>query len=192
MYRTQEEIEELFEKYEKLVFSTVYERFGNPSYRMSHGLDWEELLQFGRMGLLRACKTYKKNSDFVFATHAIRNIVWSVNVESKRYSLGNVNKSSNELLDRVSMDEPIGSQLNHETAHDVVESYEEGFSEFEIKDLLQSIGSNISTDVSEIVKMRMEGLTFDEIATTLDISRQAVEQRLKRNRDKIVELYQDA
>lgn len=102
--RTQQEIEQLYEDYEKLVYSTAYKRYGNPNYRDAHGLEMDDILQFGRMGLFRACKTHDSSGEATFATHAIRNIVWSINTESKLYSLGNINNRSNVLADRFSMD----------------------------------------------------------------------------------------
>lgn len=69
---------------------------------------------------------------------------------------------------------------------------DEGFDKIEVASLVDDIKENISTDVAETVELRIEGLSFTEIGERLNISKQAVEQRLRKHRDRIIELYQGA
>lgn len=191
MYKTNKEIEELYQENEKLVFATVQRRFGNPAYRIQHGLDEDDITQFGRMGLLKACQTYDSTKGTSFQSHAINNIVWSITAEAKRYSLGNINSRTNELADRVSMDISMESESGEpQTLHDLLADEDDSFNVAEVNYFIDTVKSEISEDVGNLIKMRVDGMSFDEIAQELGVSKQAVQQRLRRNKKKIIDLYQ--
>lgn len=187
--RTEEEINQIYEDNEVLVYSTVQKRFDSEAFRRVHMLNRDEITQFGRMGLWNACRTYDKSKGAAFQTYAIDNIVWSVLTESRRYSLGNVNNSSLELLDRISMEDSLKGQSPDETLHDIIESEENGFSEVENKSFIDNVKENISERLASTLEMRMQGLTYDDIADSQGITKQAVGAHLRRNRKKLVELY---
>lgn len=187
--RTEEEINQLYEENEVLVYSTVQKRFDSEAFRKAHMLSRDEIIQFGRMGLFQACKTYDKTKGSVFQTYAINNIIWSIKNESRRYSLCSINDSSLELIDRISMEDSLSGQISGETLHDIIESRENGFTELEDKLFIESVRENISERLANTLELRMKGLTFEEIADSLGISKQAVESHLRRNRKKVVNMY---
>lgn len=192
MNRPHEEIAELYDKHEKLVHATVHKRFGDPSYMKAHGLSRDDLIQYGRIGLFNACKTYDKTKRTSFRSHAINNIVWFIQDEAKRDSLNNINNSSNELLEKTSMDVPISDDLGEVNLHDIIEYTEVGFNEFDVENFLKNIGESISQDLEVVVRLRMSDFSFSDIGAEMGISKQAASQLLKRNREKLVKLYQEA
>lgn len=187
--RTKEEINQIYEDNEVLVYSTVQKRFDSEAFRRVHMLSRDEITQFGRMGLWNACRTYDESKGAAFQTYAIDSIIWSVLTESRRYSLCNTNNSSLELVNRVSMDDSLVSQPKGETLHDIIESREDGFSKFEDESFIQSVKDNISERLANTLKLRMQGLTYEEIANDLGITKQAVESHLRRNRKNLVAIY---
>lgn len=187
--RTEEEINQIYEDNEVLVYSTVQKRFDSEAFRRVHMLSRDEIIQFGRMGLWSACKTYDESKGAAFQTYAIDSIIWSVLTESRRYSLGNINNSSLELLDRISMEDSLKGQSPDETLHDIIESEENGFSEVENKSFIDNVKENISERLANTLEMRMQGLTYEDIADSQGITKQAVGAHLRRNRKKLVELY---
>lgn len=187
--RTEEEISKLYEENEVLVHSTVQKRFDSEAFRRVHMLSRDEIIQFGRMGLFQACKTYDKSKGSAFQTYAIDNIVWSIKNESRRYSLCSINNSSLKLVDRINMEDSLVNQPKGETLHDIIESRENGFEQVENKSFIENVKENISERLANTLKLRMQGLTYEEIADSLGISKQAVQSHLRRNRKELVEMY---
>ena len=193
MNRTDKEIQQLYDQYEKLVGATVYKRYSNPSYMIAHGLQRDSLFQYGRIGLFNACKTYNPNNKTNFETHAINNIVWSINRESKRDSLSNINTNSNEIVDRTSMDTVFIDGMGEEsTLHDLLQDYERGYGEIEVDSYLLSVGDTISKHVERVIRMLMEGMSFEEIGAAVGLSSRAVRYAVSRNREKLMSLYQSS
>lgn len=181
--------QKLFEENERLVYSTVNRRFNSPNFHDVHGLTLDDLYQYGRLGLLRACETYDKSKNTKFSSYAMSNIAWSISVESKRDSLGNKTTANFDLLDRTSLDRelPQADDVNT-TLYDILESYEAGYNDVEFDDLLNRMDKQLPKALSTAVRMRLDGHVYEEIADALGVSQQAVRQRLKLNRSKIVDL----
>lgn len=158
---------------------------------IAHGLTRCDLYQYGSIGLYAACKSYDESKGAQFQNHAIRCISGTILKESKKDSLGNINNRSNELVERTSMDAILPSKSGDEqiTLHDIIKCDEDGFNKVEIESFLLSIKNSLSENVEKVVRLRIEGLTFDEIAMETGVSRQAASQMYKRNKEKIVELF---
>lgn len=185
-----DEIQRLFDEHETLVYATVEKRFNSQSFRNAHILTKDDLHQYGRLGLLHACRTYDKNRNTKFRSYAISNIAWSISVESKRDSLSNRTTENFDLVDRVSLDEELenDSDAAANTLHDIVESYELGYEEVEFNDLLDNMRRELPEALVKIVEMRLDGYVYVDIAKALGVTQQAVRQRLMTNKSKIVDL----
>ena len=191
LMRSEEEIMELYNEHEKLIHATIYRRYSDPSYRNAHGLEKDDLIQYGRLGLYQACKTFDVRGGFSFRTHAISNIIWTVNNESKKDSLHNISNKSNKLANKTSLDAKHEDSFGDtSTLHDIVECVEEGFEDYNVKELLDNINKTISEDMRVIIEMKLKGHTFEEIGDVFGISRQAVKKRLLKNESAIRSMLQ--
>lgn len=183
------DIMELYNEHEKYIDITINKRFSSSSFLSAHGLTKDDLKQYGRIGLFNACTTYDKSKGTSFRNYAIENIAYSILNESKNDSLGNIHKRTNELIDKTSMDKIYKDELGGEySLHDIVESEELGYEQTEIDEFLDCVSTVISKEVEEIIKMRMEGYTFQEIGDKFGVSRQAIQKKLKSHRNAIKEM----
>lgn len=184
-------MEELFLKHEYLIHSTIKRNFSSPSYRHAHMLDMDELYQFGRIGLYEACLDYDSLRGKSFRNYAIDKIIWKVQDESKKNSLRNVNYSSNELLDIIS----FNSVLNGDDGEDVelqenVSDDSDFIGDLLVKLSIKQVTKKLPSKVYDILALRMQNFTFEEIATELGISRQYAQQLLGKHKNSIIELLE--
>src|SRR5699024_5859000 len=69
---------ELYDKHTHLIERTLYALLGQPhSVAHSKSMEYEDLLQYARMGLWEACISYD-SSKSQFETYTINHIRWSV------------------------------------------------------------------------------------------------------------------
>lgn len=182
--RSEREAEELYHKHEKIVGTTLRRSFPNyQTFAKTHGLDRDDLLQLGKIGLYKAAQDYNPNKKASFKTYAIKIIRFTIITESKKYSLNNKTNRTNELADKVSMEYPLASTDGEVVdLHDVVEAKNDAFDEIELEMMLQKVSDVVSEDVVETVKMRYQGYTFKEIGDSLGLSAQRIQKLLKDNR----------
>jgi len=184
MQRSDYEANELYMKYEHYVPVTLKRAFPEyKSFAKTHGLDKEDLLQLGKIGLFKAAKEYDSNRKASFSTYAIKMIKYNIIVESKKYSLNNKHNRTNELIEKTSMEFPLATTDGDVVdLHDVVESKNDTFDEVELEMMLSKVSDALSEDVAEAVKMRYQGYTFVEIGDSLGLTKQRVQRLLKDNR----------
>lgn len=188
-----EEQQRLFDEHEVLVYATIQQRFSNYRFRSSHGLEQDELEQFGLIGLVKACKTYDESKNTAFRSHAINHIIWSITTMGRQNSLNSANTETYDLLDKTSFDMEIeGADGEVNTLYDVYEVVEDGYNQVEYDDALNYILEKLPPAVAEAVEMRAQGYTLQEIAKIKGITHQAVRQRIAPREDKIRELIREA
>lgn len=189
MQRSDREVEELYFKYEKYVPVTL--KRGFPDYKAfakTHGVDVDDLLQLGKIGLYKACQHYNPNKNASFSTYAIKKIKYTIMTEAKKYSLNNKTNRTFELADKTSMEFPLATTEGDVVdLHDVIESKNDAFDETELNMLLDTIGEVVSENVVKALKMRYDKFTFGEIGKELNMSPQAVQKMLKKNREVLVD-----
>lgn len=186
--RSKKEIEKMYEENERLVSITVNRRFSNSRYIQHHMLTRDDLLQYGRIGLYNACRTYDSSKGALFQNHAIRCIIGSIMNESKKDSLRNESNFSNTLIDSLSMDTPIHSEEGEYTISDILEDERNHFYKIEERELIEDIEREISPRIAKMVRLRLEENTYEQISKKLGISRQAVSQEIKKHRSRIRKL----
>jgi RNA polymerase sporulation-specific sigma factor len=184
MQRSKKEADKLYFKCEHYVPVTLERAF--PNYRefaKTHGLDTEDLLQLGKIGLFKAAQEYNPNKKASFKTYAIKKIRFTIMTESKRYSINNKDNRTYELSEKTSMEYPLATTDGEVVdLHDVVEAKSDAFDEIELEMMLQEVSDVVSKDVAVAVKMRYQGFTFSEIGDSLGLSAQRIQQLLKMNR----------
>lgn len=185
MQRSDKDANELYYKHEHYVPITLERSF--PDYKAFsriHGLDKEDLLQLGKIGLYKAAQDYDATSNASFRTYAIKTIRCTIMRDAKKYSLNNVGNRSFELADKTSMEYPLATADGEVVdLHDVVEAKNDTFDEIELEMMLKKVSSKVSANVIEAFKMRYNLHTFDEIGLALGMSAQSVQQMLKKNRE---------
>lgn len=184
------EQQQLFDENEILVYSTIKRRFANPLFHNTHGLSYDEIEQFGLMGLAKACKEFDSSRKVAFRSFVISNIVWSINLLSRQNSLHVINYQSFDLLDKTSLDKNLRADDAEEssTLLHILRSKERGYDEVEYEDLLNYVLESLPAGLSRVVELREKGMTYKEIGDELGVSHQAVRQRFMNNKDVIREL----
>lgn len=185
--QTKAQAEQLYKKYEKYIKPTIYKKFPlHESFAATHGLDTDDLFQYARIGLYRACKSFDPKKGKSMRNHAIQSIIWSINVELKKDSLNNVDNKSLVLMDKNSLDIVVSTEESDELSlHDVLGKEDRGYNEVEMNNLLDSLSKSLSDNLVNIIKLRYKGFTFKEIGEAINQSPQYCDQLLKRNKEKI-------
>jgi RNA polymerase sigma factor (sigma-70 family) len=177
--------DELYYKHEGLVKKSLERGFPNHhSFAKIHGLDKDDLLQLGKIGLFKATKGYDSSKGASFETYARKIILYTIMTEAKKYSVNNKDNRTYDLVDKTSMEYPIASTDGDVVdLHDVVEAKDDAFDEIELDMMLQKVSGKVSANIVEAVKMRCYLYTFEEIGLALGMSSQGVQQMLKKNRE---------
>lgn len=184
--RTEKEMQQLYDEHEHLIHATIKRRFDKKSFLERHGILKDDLVQHGRMGLIKACKEYDSTSKSTFKTFAINNIFWSIASECKKESLTRDNLWTFKSINRVSFDAQHGEEDDNQLSiHDVIGYEDFNYNKAEDNELMKKLSEHLSPELMEIVKMRMNSYTFEEIANYLGVTCQAIQQRLLYNRGKI-------
>lgn len=194
--------EELYEQWEYLAENTIQKMFTNPSnFAKSVNLEYQDLIQFARLGLWKGCNTYTtEKQTSKFRSFAIRNIRWKVYelvrkygmnylvrknkgyVDENRVSIVSMNsKPYKDADDDISYDDIIScDNINTFSKNDAVESQV-------ISDLETSAMYNILTDKEkELVLMKMnEYLSYEEIGQRFGVTKQCIGMRFKKIQKKI-------
>lgn len=185
MQRLDRDAEKLYMQHEKLVKETLTWNFPNhQSFAKTHGLEKDDLLQLGKIGLFKATKDYNSAKGASFETYARKKILYTIMTEAKKYSINNKNNRTYDLAEKTSMEYPLATTDGDVVdLHDVVEADNNSFDEIELDMMIKEISELVSEDVVEAVKMRCYLYTFEEIGTVLEMSPQGVQKMLKKNRE---------
>jgi RNA polymerase sigma factor (sigma-70 family) len=193
--------EKMFAEYEYLVSVTVHKMFANPRlHAQSKGLDYDDLIQYGRYGLWDACKNWEQKQIGIFRNFAIRNIRWSLgkcipreefNPHLYKYNGTTARNAKDKRITVVSMShKPFGDE-DETTFYDIVSSdnmnganelvHDQVLSELEYNNIF----SCLKPHEKEMVHMKMHGLNNKEIGDYYGISRQAIGVKFKQMQKKI-------
>lgn len=188
--QTDKQAEELYFECEKYIEQTIQRQFPNrKSFTATHGLDEDDLIQYGRIGLYRACKSFDSSKGKSMRNYAIQSIIWMINDELTKDSLNNIDNKSLILLDKNSLDLIVSSDNGEELSlNDVIGELDSGYNDVEVENLIESIRGTVSDRLIDIVKLKYDGYTFVEIGKAIGVSSQACEQLLKKNKSKLKQL----
>ena len=132
--QTDKQAEKLYSEYEDLIVPTIYRQFPlHKEFIAVHGLEMDDLIQYGRIGLYRACKNFDDSKGKSMRSHAIDNIIWKINDELTKDSLNNVDNKSLVLLDKNSLDTKFSTEESEDLyLHDVVGKEEGVYRDIEV------------------------------------------------------------
>lgn len=185
--QTDKQAEELYFEYEKYIEQTIQRQFPlHQSFTAAHGLSKDDLIQYGKIGLYRACKTFDEKKGTSMRNYAIQNIIWMINDELPKDSLNNIDNKSLILMDKNSLDLPVSSENGEELClHDVVGKKEAGYVEIEAEDILDSLGNRLPEQLFKVVEMRYKGHTYKEIGNELGVTAQYCSALLNKNKSNV-------
>ena len=182
--QTDQQAEKLYQQYERFILPTIYKQYPlYKSFAATHGLELDDLIQYGRIGLYGACKSFDEAKGMSMRSHAIQRIIWMINDELTKDSLNNIDNKSLVLLDKNSLDLPVSSENGEELClHDVIGEEENGYVEIEVEGILNSLGNKLPDQLFKVVEMRYKGHTFKEIGAELGVSDKYCHALLNRNK----------
>lgn len=160
-----------------LVFSTIIRTFGSIESAMSiarnNSIDYEDLVQIGRIALWKASTKFDESKGYTFSTYASRCINGYLLNEMNK-SIINISTTKYTLKERqeiVSSILSIHKQFG-ETKEDTLENILEDEFYFEDKLItnidMENLLSILSDKNKAIVIERMNGLTFKQIAAKVN------------------------
>lgn len=183
--------DEIIRKYEHYIKATIHKQLsGGKTFLNLHGLTEDDLMQYGRLGLLYAIRTFNpEKSDFL--TYAINCIFWTINSEAKKDSLYNQSNYTYSLADTCSLNETVSVDADETDMEygETIADENDHIGDLEVEMLIEGIREDIPDKLYQYIKLRYQGYTFDEIGDMFGTSRQAVQQYLKRHQDKLHKLF---
>ena len=183
----EEEKNNLIKDYEPLIISII-----NKKKFYIEGAEFQDVIQEGRVALFKALNTFDESKDINFSVYAKKVIenhlinVMKKSTNSKNMPLNNAyninNQGELDLNDsnaRSSQSMPIKS----------VRSTEEFYMQEEsAKLLIDSIVKSLSPLENQILQLKLQELTYTEIAEKLNLTSKVVDNALNRIKNKILNL----
>ncbi len=171
----------MFDKYTPLVNNLAKKLYKHCS---NLGLELNDLIQEGLLGLNSAILSYDETKDNIFYTFArkcIESKMISLVVSARRqkYRLLNESVSLNETFDNDSLifENYIGDN-SYNPEHRFFEQIEE-------KDLIDSFTKKLTNFEEEVFLLKISGLGYKEISNILEKDRKAVDNALQRIKIKL-------
>jgi RNA polymerase sigma factor (sigma-70 family) len=194
--------EQLYEKYEYLVVTTIHKKFKSPNkLAQSKGLDYDDLLQFGRMGLLKGIRTFDPNRyKMKFKNFLINNIRWSIMLGLRdqsvthRYYKGKPATDDN-IVTMISMStNPYFKLEDDDSFYDIIAQdnifqFGSMFPDPETTVIsnykVSKMFDKLTEKEQQIIHMRLnEDLTYQEIANRLGYTKQGIGMIFKKMHQK--------
>ena len=158
----------LFNKYKPLI-NSIAQKY----YKTCRGIEINDLIQEGMVGLSYAINTYKDDKDTLFYTYALSSV---------RHNNALKNK---ELNDSISYETEM-DYLNFEYILKDNKNPENMLIEYELQDRIRNIINNELTEFErKILELKLKGLNYKEISELLNIPVKSVDNAIQRLRTKI-------
>jgi RNA polymerase sigma factor (sigma-70 family) len=179
----------LFDTHKHLAVNTVYRVFKNPrGIAKKYNIELDDLFQYANEALYESCLDYDENiGNCKFSTFAITKIRWNltskIQRDCKNFSFRGTGLDAREVRAKthfVSLDDSAKELDESGTYHEVVASdYDlEGNAIGNI--LTEYLGNKCPERVKEMLKLRIDGLTLEEIGEQCGLSRERVRQLLNK------------
>lgn len=153
------------------------------------GMETSDLYQEGLIGLMHAIKTFNEERDVKFYTYANTCIKTSI-ISAMRYTFRKKNRILNTSY---SLDKIMGEETNHNFYEVFKDNSNEPtgllIKEEENKELIEMVKSKLSKKELEVFNYKLEGLTNEEIALSLNSTKKYVENTVFRINKKYKELF---
>ena len=169
-------VEDLLVEYKPLVSKIARQYF-------LVGGEIDDLVQEGMIGLYKAIKTYDSTKDATFKTFA--NLCITRQMQSAvRKANAEKNKIFLELIETDAFE-------NFDIASDVENPEKTAISKENYKHIKNEIHSRLSGFEKVVLKLYLEGLSYEQIAIKHNVSKKSVDNALSRIRSKLSYLLDD-
>lgn len=183
--KNEEASEVLFEKYRPLILATANRMLG---YCKNTGLELNDLIQEGMLGLNLAMNSFDEEKDTSFYTYAkmcIERKIISQVVASRRLKHKVLNDSlSLENTDENNTDYVYDKSLT-DNSYNPEEILFNGENE---KDLVKEVSDILTDFEAQVFELKINGFDYKEIAEILDKDIKAIDNALQRIKVKIKKL----
>lgn len=153
------------------------------------GMEASDLYQEGLIGLMHAIKSFNEERDVTFYTYANTCIKTSI-ISAMRYTFRKKNRILNTSY---SLDKIMGEETNHNFYEIFKDNTNEPtgliIKEEENKELIEMVRTKLSKKELQVFNYKLEGLTNDEIAHSLNSTKKFVENTVFRINKKYKELF---
>ena len=194
---TDEELVALSQKGDESAENEILEKYKDTVVKISRGyfiigVELEDIIQEGMIGLYKAIKNFSKNKNATFKTFAIMCIKHQIQTAIKKantkknlplsnsVSLQSFSEKSEEdeflpvnLIFQVSPDEKIINRENY-------------------KYLVSAIKKTLSKKEFEVLKYYLRGYTYKEIADFLNLNQKSIDNSLSRIKNKLKNIHNEA
>jgi RNA polymerase sigma factor (sigma-70 family) len=175
--------EDLYHEYEHYATETLYRMYENPNnIAKSHRIEFEDMLQFAKIGLYNACLSYDP-SKAKFSTYAINTIKYAVktslNRETRIFKY-NMNKAATERdkYQLLSCDENIKGTEGDLTLHDLIGNGYVLEDDAANREYVRYIEDNIEPDILEMIKMKSKNVSLSKIGEKFGLSGERIRQKI--------------
>lgn len=183
--KNEEASEVLFEKYRPLILATANRMLG---YCKNTGLELNDLIQEGMLGLNLAMNSFDEEKDTSFYTYAkmcIERKIISQVVASRRLK----HKALNDSLSLENTDENNTDYVYDKSLTDNSYNPEEIlFNGENEKDLVKEVSDILTDFEAQVFELKINGFDYKEIAEILDKDIKAIDNALQRIKVKIKKL----
>ena len=180
-----EAINVMFDKYKPLIQATANRMY---CYCKNTGLEYNDLIQEGMLGLNLAIHTFESNKDTSFYTYAkmcIERKIISIIVSSRRLKHKVLNESiSFELSDEYD-DEVFNQKCLEDNSFNPESILLKNENEDEMVNSVKALLTDFETQVFEL---KINGFSYKEISEILDKDQKAIDNALQRIRAKVKDI----
>ena len=184
----EEAMELMFEKYQPLIQTTANRMY---CYCKNVGLEFNDLIQEGMLGLNLAIRTFENDKDTSFYTYAkmcIERKMISLIVGSTRLK----HKILNESISLETSDEYDEEYTNQKCLEDNSFNPENVLLDSETEEELVNKVKEILTDLEfQVFELKRNGFNYKEIAEILDKEAKVIDNALQRIRSKVKEVLNE-
>lgn len=196
-----ENINESIEKWKYLIPITLKKMYGNPyTYAKSKRITYDDLFQFALTGLWEGIKTWREENKGKERNWMIRNIKWrvrkSVLEEQKNFfyykTYDNKYKDKNYEVPLLSMSQKLESERDIDfydtvSCDNIFHYQEDDMIETKIlaNEEYSTVLSLLNEKEKEVILMRLQGMSYQEIANKLNVTKQCIGLRMKKVQNKV-------
>ena len=180
--KNEEASEVLFEKYKPLIMTTANRMY---CYCKNTGLELNDLIQEGMLGLNLAINSYVDNKDTIFYTYAkkcIERKIISMIVSATRLK----HKLLNESLSYEGVNEFDESFLHQKSSEDNSYNPENILVDNETtEEMIKKMSENLTDFEQQVFELKRNGFNYKEIAEILDKDSKAIDNAIQRIKAKL-------
>ena len=174
----------LIKKYEPLIMSIIKRR----DYFIEGG-EVQDLIQEGRLALFNAIQSFNNEKHVKFSSYA-RTVIDNHFKNTIKMFSGNKNAPLNKAFNinnqgELDLNEDKSAFIPVKTTQSIEEDY---LGEQNAKILIDSIVKNLSPLENKILQLKLQDLSYVEIANELNLSNKTVDNALNRIKNKILNL----